>query len=113
MDSSDDALPGHDLNHSNDTMTPFGYIPHFGINVTFVVAYSLLCAASLIQFLHCCWHKRHRRWLPRSFFMMAGIAVEMAGFVERVRIAKNSKGYRDFVLQVSLLNLAPAFVTAA
>ncbi|KAK6064670.1 Sphingoid long-chain base transporter RSB1-like protein 6 [Seiridium cupressi] len=107
-----DQFDIRELKHPEETKTPYGYVPHFGINVTFLVAYCILGFTSVISILHCL-PSKHRRWLLRSLLVATAIFIELVGFVERVRGAGNPKSYEDFLVQLALLNSAPAFITAA
>ncbi|KAK9774912.1 hypothetical protein SCAR479_08467 [Seiridium cardinale] len=107
-----DQFDIRELKHPEEIKTPYGYVPHFGINVTFFVAYCILGFTSVISILHCL-SSKHRRWLLRSLLVATAIFIELVGFVERVRGAGNPKNYEDFLVQLTLLNSAPAFLTAA
>lgn len=107
-----EALASRWLKFPEETKTPYGYIPHFPINITFLVVYSILALGSAVS-VSLCLHKKHRRWLIRNVLVATGITIELIGFVERVRGANNPRNYNDFMVQLALLNLAPAFMTAA
>ncbi|KAH6657531.1 hypothetical protein BKA67DRAFT_532736 [Truncatella angustata] len=101
-----------ELKYPEETKTPYGYVPHFGINVTFLVVYCILTLYALVS-CYMCLEVKHKRWLLRSVLVTIALCIELGGYLERVRGADNPKSYRDFLIQLTLLNSAPAFIMAA
>ncbi|GAW26696.1 putative sphingoid long-chain base transporter RSB1 [Rosellinia necatrix] len=85
----------------------YGYQPNLGINVFFVVVYSILAVYCLIVAV---WK---RSWLTYTISILIGSLLELVGYMARIA------GYSDpwfspgWILQYSIITFAPVLMSAA
>ncbi|KAI1263269.1 RTA1-domain-containing protein [Xylariaceae sp. FL1019] len=90
-----------------NTTSYYGYRPNLGIDVFFAAVYAVIIGHCLFITI------LKRKWLSYSIVILIGSIFELVGYIARV------EGYHDpwkkigWILQYSLITLAPVFMTAA
>lgn len=86
--------------------TTYGYYPSIGSNSVFLAVFivTLLANVALAYF--------YRLW-TYSFALSAGAALELVGYIGRLRMHSNPWSKSAFTMQIVCLILAPSFVAAS
>ncbi|KAI1868733.1 uncharacterized protein JN550_006308 [Neoarthrinium moseri] len=100
------------VNSTTVVKYPYGYIPHRGINLTLLAVYAILSIVSITSILQC-FSSKHGKWMIRTALVSAAVFAELVAYVERTRSVDRPRNFNDFLIQLTLLNVAPAFLTAA
>ncbi|KAI3319445.1 RTA1-domain-containing protein [Xylariaceae sp. AK1471] len=102
MDPQDCTLDTCDASRSD-----YGYRPNLGIDIFFTIVYSAIVAHCLFVAI------LKRKWLSYTIAVLLGSLLELVGFVSRIYGYTNPFVRTGWIIQYSLLTLAPVFMTAA
>ncbi|KAI1819384.1 RTA1-domain-containing protein [Xylaria intraflava] len=93
----------------NPSQSYYGYRPNLGIDVFFAIVYTAAIAHCLYMILS----RRKREWLGYTLAVLVGALLELVGFSARIYGYVHTFVRIGWIIQYSIITVAPVFMTAA
>jgi hypothetical protein len=85
----------------------YGYQPNLGINVFFVIIYSIIAVYCLVL---SAWK---RSWLTYTIAILVGSLLELIGYAARIKGHSDPWFGTGWIIQYAIITLSPVFMSAA